>query len=56
MKNQLAELLAEPSGEFDNFIRMSYADFENILQQIYPMVAKQDTEWREAIPVKIRLH
>lgn len=28
MNNQLAELLAEPSGEFDNLIRMSYADFE----------------------------
>lgn len=55
MNNQLAELLAEPSGEFDNFIRMSYADFETILQQISPMVAKPDTDWREAIPVKIRL-
>ncbi|GBP65889.1 hypothetical protein EVAR_85157_1 [Eumeta japonica] len=33
MDNQLAEMLAEPSGEFDNF----------------------DTDWREAIPVKIRL-
>lgn len=49
MNNQLAELLAEPSGEFDNFIRMSYTDFETLLQQISPMVAKQDTDWREAI-------
>lgn len=55
MNNQLAELVAEPSGEFDNFIPMSYADFENLLQKISPMVAKQDTRWREAIPVKIRL-
>ncbi|GBP01316.1 hypothetical protein EVAR_30823_1 [Eumeta japonica] len=28
MDNQLAEMLAEPSGEFDNFVRMSNSDFE----------------------------
>lgn len=55
MENQLAELYAEPSGEFGNFVRMSCSDFEYILQKISPMVAKKDTDWRDAIPVKVRL-
>ncbi|CAK1597954.1 unnamed protein product [Parnassius mnemosyne] len=55
MDKQLAELLAEPSGEFDNFVRMSVNDFEYLLQKISPIVAKQDTDWRDAIPIKIRL-
>ncbi|VVC88981.1 unnamed protein product [Leptidea sinapis] len=37
MNQQLAELLAEPSGEFDNFVRMSCTDFEYLLQKISPM-------------------
>ncbi|XP_048484222.1 uncharacterized protein LOC119693663 [Plutella xylostella] len=48
-------MLAEPSGEFDNFVRMSNSDFEFLIQKVSPVVAKQDTDWREAIPVKIRL-
>ncbi|RVE49631.1 hypothetical protein evm_005688 [Chilo suppressalis] len=55
INQQLAELLAEPSGEFDNFVRMSCTDFEYLLQKISPMVSKQDTTWREAVPTKIRL-
>ncbi|XP_045495296.1 putative nuclease HARBI1 [Colias croceus] len=55
MNQQLAELLAEPSGEFDNFVRMSCTDFEYLLQKISPIVSKQDTTWREAVPTKIRL-
>ncbi|XP_050670649.1 putative nuclease HARBI1 [Leptidea sinapis] len=55
MNQQLAELLAEPSGEFDNFVRMSCTDFQYLLQKISPMVSKQDTTWREAVPTKIRL-
>ncbi|CAH2003202.1 unnamed protein product [Acanthoscelides obtectus] len=55
MENQLAELYAEPAGEFDNFVRMSCSDFEYLLQKISPMIAKNDTDWRDAIPVKVRL-
>ncbi|VVC96182.1 unnamed protein product [Leptidea sinapis] len=55
MNQQLAELLAEPSGEFDNFVRMSCTDFEYLLHKISPMVSKQDTTWRKAVPTKIRL-
>lgn len=55
MDKQLAELLAEPSGEFNNFVRMSCNDFEYLVQKISPLVVKQDTRWRDSIPVKIRL-
>ncbi|KAL4719917.1 hypothetical protein ACJJTC_005065 [Scirpophaga incertulas] len=52
MENQLAELYAEPSGEFENFVRMSSSDFEYLLRNISPMIAKKDTNWRDSIPVK----
>ncbi|XP_022818061.1 uncharacterized protein LOC111350654 [Spodoptera litura] len=55
MENQFAELYAEPSGEFNNFVRMSSSDFEYLLQKISPTIAKKDTDWRDAIPVKVRL-
>ncbi|XP_047035358.1 uncharacterized protein LOC124641345 [Helicoverpa zea] len=55
MDNLISDLVAEPSGEFDHFVRMSSTDFEYILQKISPIIAKKDTYWREAIPPKIRL-
>lgn len=55
MENQLAELLAEPSGQFDNFTRMSASDFEYLLEKVSPLISKKDTLKRDAIPAKIRL-
>lgn len=55
MENQLAELVAEPSGQFNNFTRMSLSDFEYLLQKVSPMISKTNTLKREAIPAKIRL-
>lgn len=55
MENQLAELMVEPSGQFNNFTRMSIIDFEYLLQQIAPFITKKNTPKREAIPAKIRL-
>lgn len=43
MDSLLSNLLAEPSGEFDNFVRTSCNDFEYILQKISPIIAKKDT-------------
>lgn len=34
---------------------MTYADFELLLSKISPMISKQDTDFREAIPAKYRL-
>lgn len=47
--------MQEPSGQFDNFCRMSSTDFEHLLQMIEPKIKKKDTFWREAIPAKVRL-
>lgn len=55
MDNQLKELIAEPSGEFNKFTRMSESDFNYLLGKVSPMIAKQDTKLRPAIPAKIRL-
>lgn len=55
MENVFVELLYEPSGEFENFTRMSLSDFEYLLTLISPIISKQDTQLRDSIPAKIRL-
>ena len=49
------ELLYEPSGEFENFCRMPLTDFEYLLCKISPFIMKENTQLREAIPLKIIL-
>ncbi|CAH2013705.1 unnamed protein product [Acanthoscelides obtectus] len=51
----LNNLNQEPSGQCDNFFRMSSIDFEYLLQLIGPRIKKQDTVFRESIPAKVRL-
>lgn len=55
IEEKFNELLYEPSGEFHNFCRMSYNDFEFLLRKISPMISKKDTDFRDAIPAKFRL-
>ncbi|CAG4931744.1 unnamed protein product [Colias eurytheme] len=55
MTNMLEDLMPRPVGYFDNFCRMSCADFEVILQRISPLISKKDTKWRTAVPTKNRL-
>lgn len=55
MNNFLRELTCEESGEFHNFCRMSIRDFEFLLNRIEPLIKKNDTQMRMAIPPKIRL-
>ncbi|CAK1578597.1 unnamed protein product [Parnassius mnemosyne] len=55
MEQQFVELIQEPSGEFENFHRMSLTDFNYLLSKVLPLISKQDTHLREAIPAKIRL-
>ncbi|CAK1581717.1 unnamed protein product [Parnassius mnemosyne] len=55
MENQLAELVAEPSGQFDNFTRMSLTDFQYLLQKVSPWISKKNTPFRDTIPAKVRL-
>lgn len=54
MQKQLDELVAEPSGEFKKFTRMSTVDFEDLLMKITPLITKQDTQLREAVPARMR--
>lgn len=51
----LSDLLKEPSGKFENFCRMSAEDFEYLLSNIAPKIAKQDTNMRQAIAANDRL-
>jgi hypothetical protein len=40
---------------FKNFTRMSLSDFEVLTQLVGPSIVKQNTKYREAIPVATRL-
>jgi hypothetical protein len=55
MEQIFNELLIEPSGEFENFTRMSHTDFQYLLDKVSPLIAKKDTQLRAAIPPKLRL-
>ncbi|XP_049886409.1 uncharacterized protein LOC126380871 [Pectinophora gossypiella] len=55
IEEKINELLYEPSGQFHNFCRMSFADFEYLPNKISPLISKQDTDFRDAIPAKYRL-
>lgn len=55
MHTQLGELVAEESEEFKKFTRMSNIDFEILLNKISPLITKQDTQLRLAIPARMRL-
>ena len=50
----IEDLIREPSGKFENCFRMSYTDFEFILNKVGHMIGKKDTQLRKAIPVKER--
>jgi len=51
----LEDLNREPSGKFINFCRMSAEDFEHLLNKVGPIIKKQDTNMRKAIPIQDRL-
>nr|CAI5831833.1 unnamed protein product [Callosobruchus analis] len=49
----LIQLLREPSGEFENFNRVSKTHFLPLLSKISKPISKEGTHLREAIPAKI---
>lgn len=51
----LEDLNREPSGKFTNFCRMSTENFEHLFNKIGPIINKQDTNMRKAIPIQDRL-
>ena len=48
-------LIEEDTGHFKNFVRMSSADFEVLLNLIGPKIEKKNTFLRNSVPVKERL-
>ncbi len=44
----------EKSGKLENFLRMSNADFNFLLNSIAPLISKNDTRLRKAISAKER--
>lgn len=42
-------------GSFKNFCRLSSSDFDHLLRLIGPKIVKNDTRWRDAIPINERL-
>ncbi|CAH1990031.1 unnamed protein product [Acanthoscelides obtectus] len=53
--DSLNKLIADDQALFRNFTRMSQEDFEYLLEKISPIIRKSDTNFREAIPTRIRL-
>ncbi|CAI6361331.1 unnamed protein product [Macrosiphum euphorbiae] len=53
--NLLEDLRREDSGHFNNFCRMPPATFDVLLEMITPMIKKEDTNFRKAIPPQERL-
>ncbi|XP_071115879.1 uncharacterized protein [Haliotis cracherodii] len=46
----LAELEAEDTKAFSNFLRMNKSSFTDLLDRVSPLIAKRDTPMRDAIP------
>lgn len=55
IEDQFSDLMAEDSTEFYKFVRMSPIDFVILLRKVEPLISKRDTEFRMAIPAKVRL-
>lgn len=49
------ELVPEDPKSFQNFTRMSFATFNKLLNMVSPLITRQDTQLRQAIPAKVRL-
>ena len=51
----LRELALEDVSSYKNYLRMDAATFEDLLQRVAPIITKQDTYMRAAIPAGERL-
>lgn len=54
--NLLKELRTEEPSQFKNFVRMTEENFNDLLTKIRPIIEKQDTKMRAAIPASVRLY
>lgn len=51
----MRELALEDAEAFRSWIRMDTGTFEELLRKVRPLIMKQDTSFREAIPAGERL-
>lgn len=54
MEEIFFKLPAEPSNQFERFVKMSATDFELVLSRFRPLIEKQTTKFRVTIPAKVR--
>jgi len=52
---KLFTFLNRCNGSFKNFLRMSNADFELLINLVGHRIGKKDTNYRDAIPVNEKL-
>lgn len=51
----ISELRAEDESSFLNFLRVSPEIFDDLLNRVTPLIQRQDTVFRKAIPPGMRL-
>jgi len=51
----LKELKDEDTAAYRNLLRMDVVQFDNLLQMVYELIKKEDTQMRMAIPPKTKL-
>lgn len=51
----ICKILRADGREFKNFMRISFSDFEFLLNLVTPLIKKQDTNMRQSIPAGCRL-
>lgn len=54
-KNFWQHLNSDDGALFENFTRMSVADFSYLLKAVAPSISKEDTNYRSSIPASVRL-
>lgn len=54
-KDLLPQLRIEDEECYKNFVRMTASDFDYLLRKVQPLIHKQDTNMRQAIPASTRL-
>lgn len=54
-ENLMRELALEDAEAYRSWIRMDTATFEELLGKVRPLITKQDTTFRQAIPAGERL-
>lgn len=55
LSNLMRELADEEPEDFKNIVRMTDVQFHELLQLVAPLIQRNDTKMREALPAKLKL-